>query len=213
MELIAPYLAACGLLVAAGLAKALRPADTARALAGLAGPSGLLGRRHRAGRRQRAVGDGRPASGALRAAVRFGALVEAALGLAGLVVLVPGVAAGVAASYAGFCVFVLYARRRGGVLATCGCFGSLDTPPTGLHAALDAGVALAAAWVALHAPGGWAASWFRHQPWSGVPIALEAVACAWLSALCMAAAARVVLARRLLAGRPVHPAPQLAGHR
>ncbi len=34
MELIGPYLAACVLLVAAGVAKALRPADTARAVAG-----------------------------------------------------------------------------------------------------------------------------------------------------------------------------------
>ena len=189
MELIAPYLAACGLLLVAGLAKALRPDDTARALADLAG-SGPAG---------------------LRAAVRLGALAEAALGLAGLVALVPGIAAGVAASYAGFGAFVLYARRRGGVLATCGCFGTLDTPPTVLHAGLDAALALGAAWVALRAPGGSTASWLGHQPWSGAPIALEAIACAWLAALCMAAAARVAQARRLLAGRPMHPGPELAG--
>lgn len=199
MELIAPYLAACGLLLAAGLAKAFRPDDTARALAG------LVGRRRGAG-----AGPGAGPAG-LRAAVRLGAAAEAALGLAGLLALVPGIAAGVAASYAGFCAFVLYARRRGGVLATCGCFGSLETPPTGLHAGLDAAFALGAAWVALRAPGGSTASWLGHQPWSGVPIALEAIACGWLAALCMAAAARVVLARRLLAGRPIHPGTELAG--
>ncbi len=195
MELSAPDLAACALLAAAGLAKAVRPADTALALGTLVGPGARTGGGERPSRSAR-----------LRRVVRLGAGAEAALGVAGLVLPRAGVAAGVAASYAGFCVFVLYARRRGGVLATCGCFGSLDTPPTGLHALLDAFFALAAAWVALRAPTGWTGSWLVHQPWSGVPLVLVAGTCAWLAALCMAAAARVVTARRLLAGRPIHSA-------
>ena len=44
----------------------------------------------------------------------------------------------VAASYAAFTAFVLLARSRGGVLASCGCFGRADTPPTTTHVVVTA---------------------------------------------------------------------------
>ena len=46
-------------------------------------------------------------------------------------------------SYLAFTAFVITARLKGGVLASCGCFGKADTPPTWLHAAVTAGLALA----------------------------------------------------------------------
>ena len=71
MELIGLYLVAAGLLVVAGVAKALRPDDTARALAALARP-------------RRRDGHLVPLRVA-RGVVRTGALAEAALGIAALV--------------------------------------------------------------------------------------------------------------------------------
>lgn len=180
-----PYLAACGLLAVAGVAKATRPDDTARALAG------ALGARPAARRVQR-----------LAHAVRLGSLLEAVLGIAGLVVLNPVVASLVAASYAAFCAFVVVARSQGGPLSTCGCFGSLDTPPTGLHVALDAGLAGTAAWSAADGARGWTLSWLAHQPWHGIPLVLLAAVTAWFVGLALTDAARIVAARRLLEAQP-----------
>src|SRR6476469_1685085 len=48
----------------------------------------------------------------------------------------------VAASYAGFTLFVLQALRTGSPLASCGCFGKADTPPTRLHAIVTGALAM-----------------------------------------------------------------------
>jgi hypothetical protein len=116
--------AAALLLLAAGAAKVVDPTRTSGALAAL----------------------GWPSSPAL---VRAGAGAEAALGALGLVVGGAVVAALVAASFAGFAVFVALALRSGTPVGTCGCFGSADTPPRPLHVGVDlllaAGAALAAA--------------------------------------------------------------------
>jgi uncharacterized membrane protein YphA (DoxX/SURF4 family) len=79
-----------------------------------------------------------------RGLVRGLAAVEVLVGLAALVDGSRWTALAVAASYALFTAFVLVARRRGGVLASCGCFGKADVPPTLTHAAVTATVALAA---------------------------------------------------------------------
>lgn len=75
-------------------------------------------------------------------AVRAGGAAEVVIGM--LAVLVGGpVAVGlVAASYVGFTGFVLVALRSGGVLASCGCVGRPDTPPTLVHVAVTAGFAV-----------------------------------------------------------------------
>ena len=73
--------------------------------------------------------------------VRALALTEV---LVGTTALVTGNAVGVAVSYAAFTVFILVARARGGVLASCGCFGKRDVPPTRTHAGVTAGFAAAA---------------------------------------------------------------------
>jgi uncharacterized protein YjeT (DUF2065 family) len=110
---MAPTLAAALLLVLAGAPKLVNPHDTRRAL--------------------RSVGFPVPAI-----AVRAGGLVEVGIGT--LAVLHGGrVADGlVAASYLGFTGFVIVALRSGGVIASCGCVGRPDTPPTLAHVLVTA---------------------------------------------------------------------------
>lgn len=79
-----------------------------------------------------------------KAVVRALALAEVAVGLACLLSGGRTSALAVATSYAVFTGFVLLARARGGVLASCGCFGKADLPPTRTHAVLTACLALAA---------------------------------------------------------------------
>ena len=123
----APYLAAGLLLVVAGVAKALDPLSLVRALrsAGVPVRAPLLARY-----------------------VRAGAVLEALVGALAVTTASRLVAVAVALSYAGFTVFVLRALRSGSPLASCGCFGQADTPPTRTHAAVTAvlsGAALVAA--------------------------------------------------------------------
>ena len=176
MELIGPYLAGCLLLVGAGLAKVLRPADTARALAAVSAGHGATTRR------LGPVG--------ARRVVRLGAAAEAGLGLVGLLVLDSAIAGALALSYGAFAAYVVVARRRGGPLATCGCFGTPDTPATRLHVVVNLGLATAALAVAVAVAvarnaGATAltphvvAGVLRRQPWHGVPLVLAALACAW----------------------------------
>ena len=120
MLLQGPVHAAAALLVVAGAQKALDPLPLVRAT--------------------RSVGLRVP-----RAVVRCAALGELAVGLAALLDGSRLTALAVAVSYASFTGFVLLARARGGVLASCGCFGKADTPPTVLHAAVTGGLAIAAA--------------------------------------------------------------------
>ena len=124
----APYLAAALLLVVAGLAKVARPLSLVRALraAGLRVRAPLLARW-----------------------VRGLALLEAALGAVAVVQPSRAAALLVAVSYAGFTAFVLRALRRGSPLASCGCFGQADTPPTPGHAVVTGMLAVAAGLIAI----------------------------------------------------------------
>lgn len=173
------YLAACGLLAVAGVAKAVRPANTALALSGL-WPRLKL----------------RPARGA----VRLGAGAEAVLGVVGIAYPNAVTAALVAVSFAAFSVVVLVARARGGPLATCGCFGEPDTPPTVAHAALDAVLAAAAAVYAGSGAAHWLPTLLSHQYAHGAPLLAAAVLCAWLAYMVM-----VPLSRLQAAAAEVRP--------
>jgi methylamine utilization protein MauE len=167
VELIGVYLAACLLLVGAGVAKALRPGDTARALVA----STTFHRGLRLG----------PA--AARHGVRTGAVLEALLGVAGLVVLARTLALATAVSYGLFAVYVAIVRGRDGPLASCGCFGTPDTPATNLHVVVDAGLAAAALAVAIGAPAGAGRSMSTllwREPWHGVPLVITAAVGAWV---------------------------------
>jgi len=150
----APFLAATILLGAAGVAKIIRPGDTATAL------------RH----------SGLPVGSA---AVRIGSLAE--LAVAAAAIAAPGslTAALVAAAYIGFTVFIVVALRRDWALASCGCFGRPDTPPTPAHAVLNTGAAASAIWWAVSWPAGAGVSRLGHlfvqQTWHGGPLALVTV--------------------------------------
>ena len=115
----AAFATAALVLVLAGAAKLVRPNDTARAL------------------RQAGI----PATPLV---VRAGSAVEVAVGVAALATGSRISAALLAASYAAFAVFVGQALVRNLPLATCGCLGEPDTPPTAVHVVLDAALALAA---------------------------------------------------------------------
>jgi hypothetical protein len=153
VELIGLFLVGAALLVIAGVAKVVRPDDTARAIGGQL-PSGRVSRW----------------AGPL---VRVGAGVEAALGLVALAFPRPLPATMVAVSYLAFAVFVTAIRIRGGVLATCGCFGRGDTPASWLHVALDLVFAATALTVALRTTSGATiGSVLSHQPVAGLPLLL-----------------------------------------
>lgn len=178
MELIGLYLVAAGLLCVAGLAKARRPDDTARALAPLL--------------------PGSPPLRAMRWTVRLAALAEATLGAVAIVFPRPATAALVALSYLCFFGLVAEARRRGGPLATCGCFGRPDTPPTALHLVMDFALGVVAVIVAASAPRhGTLAMQLTHQPWAGVPLLFVSAVGLWLTALALSALAALAGARRL----------------
>jgi hypothetical protein len=161
MELIGPYLIGCVLLVVAGALKAIRPDDTARALVSVVAPRLRPVVRYRV----------------LRFIVRLLSAVEAGLGAFALLVPRPLTAALVGASYVAFAVAVVYTRSRGGALASCGCFGTPDTPATYLHVGIDLLIGGAALAVAAEAPTtGWLAVVLSRQPLHGLPlVALAAV--------------------------------------
>lgn len=184
MELIGLYLVAAGLLVVAGAAKAVRPDDTARALAALVTRPPASPSTRWAGR-----------------AVRAGAIVEALVGLAALALPRPVTAMAVAASYLAFAVVVGLARRRGGPLATCGCFGRPDTRPTAVHLVLDLVLAGAAAVVAVCAPDhGSVLTQLSAQPWDGLPLLLASATGLWLTFLALSALGPLEGARQTAGG-------------
>jgi hypothetical protein len=78
-------------------------------------------------------------------------VAEAVLGLLAVVHPSRPLAIGVALSYAGFTAFVLRALVGSSPLASCGCFGKIDTPPTPGHVVVTAVLALASAGVATDA--------------------------------------------------------------
>ncbi len=177
MELIGVYLVACVLLIAAGAAKAWHPSQTARALAPLIPVDETVVRR----------------------AVRVGAVVEAALGVFALIYPHTVLAAGVALSYALFAAFVAYARARGGAIASCGCFGTPDTPATGTHVVINLVLCLSALSVAAAGPDGSIISILSPQPLHGVPLVVASAAAAWLIFLAVSVLADLQGARRLTA--------------
>ncbi len=126
--LVGPFLVTIVLLGAGGALKVVRPEFTARAMRDM----------------------GLPVSSTV---VRAGALVELLIAAGALVGGGRPLAALVAASYAGFAVFVLAALRRGVPLSSCGCFGAADTPPTGVHLVLNVAAAAVAGAVAVTGSG------------------------------------------------------------
>ena len=117
----------------------------------------------------------------------------------------PVTAALVALSYLCFFGIVAVARRRGGPLATCGCFGRPDTPPTALHLVIDLALAVTAG---RRRPRRAAARHPRDRSWPTSPgpasrsCSSSAVGL-WLTALALSALAALTAARRLVRPLPV----------
>jgi len=178
VELIGLYLIGSALLVLAGVAKAIRPGDTALALAQIL-----------------------PGHFRLQGLVRIGAACEAAVGLVAILLPRPLPAVLVCASYLGFAAYVSYVRRRHGLLSTCGCFGRTDTPATWLHVMINVVLAAAAAGVAMRTA---AASTLRSvlttQPWAGLPLLLASAVGLWLTYQALTLLPSLGTARRRLAG-------------
>jgi len=153
----APYLAATALLGLAGGLKVVRPSETANALRAAGLPS------H-------------------RSLVRLGALAEVAVAIAALAA--PGMVTGtlVSVSYLAFAGFIGMALRRRWVIASCGCLGRPDTPPTPAHLVLNVAAAACAAWWAAVAPASLGAA-FDHQPWAGFPLVLATAVVTYLAYL------------------------------
>jgi hypothetical protein len=136
-------------LVSAGLAKAVRPHGTARALQAA----------------------GRPLHPHV---VRAVAALEVAVALA-----VAGTSdrvgvAAMAVSYAGFTAFVALGLRKGSVLSSCGCFGAADAPPTLGHLVVNATFATVAGVAAVTDTAPALAGFWRH-PAQGIALAFVAI--------------------------------------
>jgi hypothetical protein len=143
--ILPPFLVAAGLLVVTGAAKVRAPGGVAAALAGARLPS---------------------SRGLARA---LGAL-ELGVGAAALVA-PRALAAPVALLYLAFAAFIVRALTSGFPVASCGCLGERETPPSAVHAVLDALAATVAVLVLL-APVPSTADLLGGQPWNGVPLAM-----------------------------------------
>ena len=130
----AAFWAVCLVLVASGATKVAEPESFAAALAALG-----IGPLHTDG----------SATGRWPAVVV--GVAEIGIGLNGLVLGGPVVAALAAAAYALFAVVVLVARRRG--LRSCGCFGARSGTPSLAHAVINGASALVCASAVVRAPG------------------------------------------------------------
>jgi hypothetical protein len=146
---------AAGLLALAGVAKLARPAPTAGALRALHLPGPIAG-------------------------VRALGVVELVLGAAAIVTGAAPVLGLVALAYVAFTVFVIAARRAGTNVQSCGCFGSVDTPPSTIHVGLDLGCAAVCATAAVRGLGSFATV-RADQPWAGVPLVLLVVVGVYLA--------------------------------
>jgi methylamine utilization protein MauE len=154
--LLAPFLAAAAVIVLAGAAKTVRPANTARALRQLGWPGSPL-------------------------LVRCLGVVEVLLGATAAVNGNRIAAALLALSYLGFSAFVAAALRHGGAVSSCGCFGQPDTPPTISHLLVVVAGSMVSAAVALRPGAGLTAV----SGGRGVAVVLLAGIGTWLAVLSM----------------------------
>lgn len=157
--LAGPFAVAAALLAVGGALKVAQPADTAVALrmAGLAIGAGVV--------RALAVAEVVVAAGAL------------ATGNALLV-------GAVALSYAAFTGFVAVALARDLPLSSCGCLGGIDTPPTGVHVAVNAAAAAVSALAAARGLPPFHEV-VADQPLAGVPFLGLVAVSTWLAVVAM----------------------------
>jgi len=165
-----PFLIVATLLAVAGVLKTWNPLDTANALRGVGVPFGP-------------------------SLVRVGAVAEAVIGIWAVAVGDRASAVLVALSYGAFAVFVAMALLRRAPIASCGCFGKADTPPSLVHLCINAGGVTAAVVVAVD-PGVGLPDVLAEQPLAGIPMLLLIVTGAFLAMLAMSALPRALAAAR-----------------
>ncbi len=175
-DLTAPFLAAAGLLVAAGSAKLAAPTATAQALRTQGLPSAVL-------------------------LVRVLGVAEVAMGL-GALLEVRFAAALMGLTYAAFTVFVVVPVLRGRPLRSCGCFAEPDLPPSGAHVLVTAAMAGCAAAVAVGPPAGLAALSAQPGP-RAAAVLVSAAAVGWLAYLVLTGLPRLSPASPVFAASPV----------
>jgi hypothetical protein len=156
-----PYAVVAALLVVAGGLEVHRPDSTVGAL--------------------RALGVAVPA-----VVVRVGALMGAVLGALALVseggTFGSVVAVLVGVVYLAFAAFVAVAMHQDAPIASCGCFGRDDTPPSVTHIVLDLAAVAVAVAVAVHPASGISAV-VADQPGYGIPFVLMTAGCGFLAFL------------------------------
>lgn len=173
--ILPPFLAAAGLLVVTGAAKLRAPGGVAAALAGARLPS---------------------SRGLARA------LGAAELGVGAAALVAPrALAAPVALLYLAFAAFIVRALTSGLPVASCGCLGERETPPSAVHAVLDA-LAAAAAVLVLPSSVPSTAAFLGGQPWNGLPLGMLVAV-----TVLLAYAALAHLPAALAAWRPQPEAP------
>ena len=184
MELIGLYLIAAGLLVVAGVAKAARPDDTARAMAALL--------------------PGAPPLGVMRWLVRAGALAEAALGAVAIVFPRPATAALVALSYpASSASWPTPAGAAGHSPPAGASAAPTRRPPRSTWSSTSYWPPLRPRWPFGAPRHGTLATQLAHQPWAGFPLLFVSAVGLWLTALALSALAALTAARRLARPLPV----------
>lgn len=149
--LLVPAAIFAALLVATGWAKVLRPADTAAAVRQL----------------------GWPVPTSLVRALAFG---EMSIGVWVMVTMSPWALATQALLYGMFGVWTMWALRSDTPLATCGCLGRDDTPPSAGHVAVNLlGVSVSAAAI------GTGAAWVSAGALGDVAVTLVIVVGTWMA--------------------------------
>ena len=152
-----PLAVAAILAVVAGAAKVLRPGPVVVALRG-------IGVRF-----------------ASPTVVRFGSVLEMALGGVALGSGWGPAILGLGATYLAFAAFVTVAQSHPGI-ASCGCFGETDAPPSWRHVFVDVGLAGGCAGAFLAgAPG--IGSVLGAQPLAGIPFTGLVLVAAWLASV------------------------------
>jgi uncharacterized membrane protein YphA (DoxX/SURF4 family) len=133
------------------------------------------------------LADRKPTLGALRAArlpaapatvVAIG-LGEIAIGVGAVLTGGPWFAAALALTYALFAGFVIMALARHLPIASCGCFGKEDTPPSRMHVAVTVVAAVTGAAVAVR-PLGPIGPLLSEQVGNGIPLLLAVAVSVYL---------------------------------
>jgi len=158
--LCGPVAVAAAVLSLGGLAKLVRPIPTAGALRALHLPGPLLG-------------------------VRSLGLGELIVGVVAVLTGASPLLAVVGSMYLAFAIFVVAAKRAGTDIQSCGCFGTIDTPPSVVHVAVNllfAAVTLTAAVVGVPP----LATVLGDQPAAGVPFVMLGAVTVYLVYLAIA---------------------------